>query len=94
MRLYRLIYTTLCNAHANRVVLSLQKLLRYPEHLHTYLHTSRNNDNNGDVAYVSLDLTFALIYATGDNILQHGRHLLHTYFNDLRKCARFDPKIK
>lgn len=77
-----------------RIVPSLQKLLRYPEHLHTYLHTPRNNDNNGDVAYVSLDLTFTLIHATGDNVLQHGRHLLHTYFNDLRKCARFDPKIK
>jgi len=93
VRLYRLIYTTLCNAHANRVVPSLQKLLRYPEHLYTYLHTPRNNDNNGDVAYVSLDLTFALIYATGDNAF-YSRHLLHTYFNDLRKCARFDPKIK
>lgn len=51
------------------------------------LHNPRNNDNNGDVAYVSLDLTFALMRATGDNVLQHCKHLLHTYFNDLRKCA-------
>lgn len=36
----------------------------------TCIHTPRNNDNNGDVAYVLLDLTFALIYATGDNVLQ------------------------
>lgn len=70
------------------ILLSLQKLLRYPTRIRVCLHKARNNGNNGNVAYVSLDLTFALICVANDNALQHrGEHLLRTYFSDSCKCV-------
>lgn len=52
-----------------------------------YAFVAKNNGNNGDVAYASLDLTLVLMHVTSDNVLQHCRHLLRTHFNDLHKCA-------
>lgn len=51
------------------------------------MFVTKNNDNNDDVVYASLDLTLVLMHVTSDNVLQHCRHLLHTHFNDLHKCA-------